>query len=89
VFPGNPQAFLGVGNTKMARGAVAEENLLELVHPGIRKHQGRVIFQDHRGRWDNMVVFGREEIKEGLTDLTGIHIILINSILTIFNKTVS
>ena len=61
-----PEAFLGVGHAGVFAFGVPEENVLELVHPRVGEHQGRVVLDDHRGRRHDMVLLGGEEIQEGL-----------------------
>jgi hypothetical protein len=47
----------------------AGEDVLELHHPGIGEHQGRVVSGDERRRGDRLVAVLREVIEEGRSDL--------------------
>jgi hypothetical protein len=69
----DPQAFLSIRDPLVRRRPVAKEMILELVHSGIRKKKGRVIFDHDRGRGNDMVPSGRKKIKEFLSDLSGCH----------------
>jgi len=44
-----PQAFLCIGHPLPCRILITEKDILELVHPGIGKHQGRIVLDYHRG----------------------------------------
>ena len=61
-----PEAFLGVGHAGVLALGVPEEDVLELVHPGVGEHQGGVVLDDHWGRRHDMVLLGSEEIQKGL-----------------------
>ena len=67
VLTGHTQAFLGVGYPFMLGFSVAEENILELVHPGIGEHQGGVVLHDHRSGGHDLVLLALEKIEEGLS----------------------
>ena len=62
----NPEAFLCVGHSFKGRFPVAEKDILELVHPGISKHECRVVFYYHGCRWHDLVALRSEEIKKCL-----------------------
>ncbi len=64
VLSADSQALLGVGGALVWCGLVAEENVLELVHPGIGKHKRRVVLYDHRGGGHDDVLLGGEEVEE-------------------------
>ena len=73
VLSADPQAFLAVGHPGGPGGGVAEEDILELVHPRIGEHQGRVVLDDHRsGRNDGMALRS-EEVQELFSDFFGSH----------------
>ena len=83
VFAAGADAFLGVGGAGVLGGAgagpfgdvglfVTEEDGHELVHAGVGEEEsGRV--RQERGRRDDRVALGGEEIEEGLADLGGGH----------------
>ena len=50
VFARHAQAFLGIGDAAVIGHLVAEEEVLELVHPGVGEHEGRIIFVHNRCR---------------------------------------
>ncbi len=51
----------------------AEEHVLELVHPGVREEQRRIVARHHRRRGHDRVALGFEELQEGRTDFCGFH----------------
>ena len=46
------------------RRMVTQNNIFKLVHTRVRKHQGRVIFNHHRSRGNDVVSFRLKEILE-------------------------
>ena len=62
------QAFLAVGHAFRFRNPVAEDDVLELVHTGVGKHQGRVILEHHRRRRHNLVALVFKECLERLAN---------------------
>ena len=64
VLPADPQTFLTVRHPVVFRGAVAEEPVLELVHPCVCEHECRVILDHHWSRWYYGVAFGREKVQK-------------------------
>ncbi len=67
VLSAHSQAFLRVRRTRVRRGGVTEEDVLELVHTGVGEHQRRVILDHHRGRRHDGVSLGCEEIEKSLS----------------------
>ncbi len=57
VLAAHTQTFLRVGNATALGAGVAKNDILELVHSRVGKHQRGVIFDDHRCRWHDMVAF--------------------------------
>ena len=51
----------------------AEEDVLELVHPGVGEQQRRVVARDDRARRHDRVALRLEELQERRTDLGGFH----------------
>ena len=68
------QTFLCIGNTYRLGRLVAQENIFKLVHPRIGKHQGRIVFYDHRGRIDNGMLFRNKKFQKGFQNCFGIHL---------------
>ena len=69
VLAASADAFLGVDGTDKVTVTAPEENILELVHPGIGKQQGGVVMRDHRARIDHGVLVAlSKEIKKLLTN---------------------
>ena len=64
MFSANAQTFLRVRDSLVFRRVVTQNNIFKLVHPRVRKHQGRVIFNHHRSRGDDVVSFRLKEILE-------------------------
>ena len=64
VLATHAQTLLGVSHTRPFHWLVAEDDVFELIHARVGKHQRRVIFYDHgRGRHD-VVSFALEEFLE-------------------------
>jgi len=61
------KAFLAVCDPATFGGAVAKDNVLELVHAGIGEHQCRVVLDYHRSRRDNLVSLAAEEVLVGFS----------------------
>ena len=68
------EALLAVGGTGELGRAVAQEDILELVHAGVGEHKGGVILDDHRGGGNYGVPLGSEEVQILLADFFGSHI---------------
>ena len=73
VLAADAEAFLGVGHPGRLGGAVAEEDVLERIHPRIGEHQSGVVLQHHRGGGDDLVGLFTEEIEERAADVGGVH----------------
>ena len=73
VFTAYPQAFLSICGPFVRGWFIAQEIILELVHPRIGKHQGRVVFHHDGGGWDNFMSFGTEKVQESLTYICAGH----------------
>ena len=58
VLARDPDAFLAVHGAGVFARTRAQEHVLELVHPGVDKQQGRVSRGHHRGAGDNCMVRG-------------------------------
>ena len=73
VLAGDAQALLRIGLPPALRLGVAQDNVLELVHAGIREHERRVVLDYHRrGGHDEMSVL-LEEALEGFPYFVGCH----------------
>ena len=68
VFARHAQAFLGVGDAPVIGHLVAEEEILELVHPRVGEHEGRILFVHNRRRRHNFMLFGGKKVQEKLSD---------------------
>ena len=74
VLSGYAQTLLRVGHAGKTRRREPEKDVLELVHPGIGKHERRVVLEhDRRGGLD-MVSFRGEKIEETLPDFLRFHL---------------
>ena len=69
VLAADPQAFLRVGRPLELRRGIAQEDVLELVHAGIGKHERGVVLDHHRCGGHDRVPLGSEEIQEFLSYL--------------------
>ena len=63
VLAAHAEALLRVGGAGELGGGMAQEDILELVHTRVRKHQGRVVLDNHRCRGYHGVPFGGEEVQ--------------------------
>ena len=72
-------ALLAVGGTLHLRRDVAEENILELVHSRVGKHQRGVVLHYHRCRGHDGMSLGCKEIQELLSYLFRSHHILLKN----------
>ena len=68
VLTADAQTFLRVGHTRIFRRRLSQENILELVHTGIGKHQSGVVLHYHRSRRHNLVSFRSEKTFKRFTN---------------------
>ena len=73
VLARDPQALLRIDRTPPLGLHIAQDDILELVHPRISEHEGWVALDHHRRRGDNGVPFSRKKIEECLPYLVGSH----------------
>src|SRR5450830_172490 len=66
-------AFLAADRAGVGALFLAQEAVLELVHPRVSEQQGRVIAWDQGARGDTGVTLLFEEAKEGFTDFCAFH----------------
>ncbi len=74
VLPADPHALLAGRGPPVAPLLEAEEDVLELVHAGVREQDGRVVLGEERRARDDLVAARREELEEGLADLGRSHL---------------
>jgi hypothetical protein len=61
VLAAGADAFLGGGGARIIALLEAQENILELVHPGVREEQGGIIRRDERrAAHDAVAALGEE-----------------------------
>ena len=80
VLAGHAQAFLRVGHAVVHNRRIAQNHVFELVHARIGEHQCRVVFDDHRCRWYDLVVLGSEELQEALSNFRRGHSFLCRNV---------
>ena len=73
VFSTHAQAFLRVCAAAWVRIARAQYNVFPLVHASVGEHQCGVVFDNHRCRVHNGVLFLLEELLERVANLIGCH----------------
>src|SRR6185295_2926791 len=78
VLAAGPDALLRRRGAHVGPLVEAEEDVLELVHPGVGEEQGRVVAGNHRARGDDGVALRLEELQEGGTDLGGFHRVVVD-----------
>ena len=71
VFSTDAQALLRVGHPAALWGCIAEDYILELIHARIRKHQRRIILDDHGRRGHYLMAFLTEKLFERFSYLFG------------------
>lgn len=49
----------------------ARKNVLELHHPGVGKHQRRIIPRDKRARFDDSMAISGKKFEKGAADIVG------------------
>ena len=64
VLAAHSQTLLRIAHSLIWRCAVAEKNVLKLIHTGIGEHQCRVILYHHRSRWHNVMVLALKKLEE-------------------------
>ncbi len=69
VFAAHAEALLAVGGAAELGSGVAQENILELVHPRVREHEGGVVLDDHRSTGHDGMPLGSEEVQVLLANL--------------------
>ena len=70
VLAADAQALLGVRDAWVGDGLVAEEQILEGIHPSIDEHQGGIVLHDHGCGGHNGVLFLFEKIQKCLANET-------------------
>jgi hypothetical protein len=73
VFAAGAHAFLCCGGFVVVALLEAEENVFELIHPGVGEEEGGVAMGDERGTADAAVAFALEEAEEHFADLVPAH----------------
>jgi hypothetical protein len=73
VLAAGAHAFLRSRGAAVAALVEAEEDVLELVHPGVGEQQRRVIVRHQRTGRNDLMAFGGEEIEELLADFGTFH----------------
>ena len=68
VLATNAQTLLRVGHTLALGRGIAQNDILELVHTGIGKHQCGVVLHDHRSRGHDEVLLGLKKTLERVSD---------------------
>ena len=68
VLAADAQALLGVCDAGVLDRLVAQEQILERIHPCVDEHQGRIVLHDHGGRGHDLVSFFLEKIQKSLSN---------------------
>src|SRR5262249_2380941 len=69
VFAAHANAFLAIDGAFVRPGAGAEEYVLELVHAGVREHEGGIVQRNHtRRRHERMAMLLDEVVDELLAN---------------------
>ena len=78
VLARHAQTLLRIGHTAIPNRRIAQEKILELIHPRVGKHQGRIVLHNHRCRRNDLVALTAEKIKKSFSDLIRIHTLYCN-----------
>ena len=73
VLAAGAHAFLRSRRAGVRPLVETEENVLELVHPGVGEQQGRVLVRHQRTGGNDLVALGGEEVEELLADFGAFH----------------
>jgi hypothetical protein len=73
VFPPRPDAFLGAACPDVVAFFQAEENILELVHPGIGEEERRVIMGNNAGTRDDGMSTVMKKLEKFCPDFVTCH----------------
>ena len=76
MFAAGAHALLRARRTLIRPLVKAEKHILELIHPGIGKQQGRIIVRNERTRRHNLVAFGLKELEELVANFGAFHWII-------------
>ena len=68
VLAAHAEALLGIGDTTPLGFFITQDNVLELVHTGIGKHEGGIVLDHHRGRRHNVMPMLLKVALESLSD---------------------
>ena len=68
VLTAHAEALLRVGGTAPLRFFITQDNVLELVHTGVSKHEGWIVLDYHRSRGHDVVAMLLKVTLEGLSD---------------------
>jgi len=71
VLARHAHALLSIHGTGVGAGAGTQEDILELIHAGVRKQQRRVVLGDEAGAGHNRMPSLGKEVQEGLSDSVG------------------
>ena len=77
------ETLLRVRYSLVFRRGIAQDNILELVHPCIGEHQSRVILNDHWSRRHNLVAFRLKETLERFSNFLSCHHLLYSLVVNI------
>ncbi len=70
VLSRHPQALLRIRHPPTLRRNIAQNHILELIHPRVRKHQRRIILHHHRRRRHNRMPFTLKKVQKLLSDFS-------------------
>ena len=68
VLTGNAEALLRIGHPSDLGGPVPKEKVLELVHPGIGKHQRWIVLNYHRCRRYDLVALFCKKVEKSIAN---------------------
>ncbi len=74
VLAAHAHALLRRRGSPVVASLLAEEQVLELVHPGVGEEQRRIVGRNQRRRWNDAMSLAREVVEKTLTNLVTGHV---------------
>jgi hypothetical protein len=71
VFTARTHATLRGGRARIITFVETKEDILELVHPGVGKQQGRIVVRHQGAAGNYLMSLAMEKVEKRLTDLSG------------------
>jgi hypothetical protein len=73
MLPPGPDTFLGTAGPQVIPLFQTEKDVLELVHPGVGKEEGRIVSRDQVGTFNNRVASFLKKVEKSRPDFLACH----------------